>query len=133
MATSDVTEFPTAPSAAATTTLAARTATTPPGQARPAHDDLAHDDLAPAQPTAAVPGQRTVLDQGLVEELGAAPAGAPDFERPSVAGHGALPETADEADPGRGTPLQALAGWGGALVLGATCWAGALAVIGRFV
>ncbi|MEJ5946624.1 hypothetical protein WDZ17_15100 [Pseudokineococcus basanitobsidens] len=40
---------------------------------------------------------------------------------------------ADDGDTGRGTPLQALAGWGAALVVGAACWAGALAVVTRLV
>ncbi|MEJ5914105.1 hypothetical protein [Pseudokineococcus sp. 1T1Z-3] len=42
-------------------------------------------------------------------------------------------EAADVADPeddlGRGTPLQAMAGWGAAFVLGASTWAGGLALV----
>ncbi|MEJ5866180.1 hypothetical protein WDV85_00330 [Pseudokineococcus sp. 5B2Z-1] len=71
----------------------------------------------------------------------------PVFERPATAGAPAPAAWVDErrgvadqdgaapvADvPDRGTPLQALAGWGAALVLGAVCWGGALTLLARVV
>lgn len=120
MATSDLSDSPTASSAGALVTTRARGAATglvppPPGQVRPAHDDL---------PTA--PAGQAPPEEPLVRE----PVDEPVFERSRPAA-GEVPGAVE--DEGRGTPLQALAGWGGALVLGAACWAGVLAVVGRAV
>jgi len=129
MATTDGTDLPTATHAGPPGVLAQSAPLgllgPPPGQVRPVHDDL------PAE--RAVVREQPALDPSVVEELVGAPTRAPEFERPAVAGAGVPTGTADEADPGRGTPLQALAGWGAALVVGAACWAGALAVVGRVV
>ena len=147
MATSDLTDSPTAPSAGATTTaLASRIPSglvvPPPGQVRPVHDDLATE---PAGASALAPPAQQVVSELVVselvvaepvvaepvaEELVAEPVQEPAFERPVVGGEDPA-GVSTEDDEGRGTPRQALAGWGGALVLGAACWAGALSVVSR--
>lgn len=38
-----------------------------------------------------------------------------------------------ESEPYRGTPMEALLGWLGAVVVGVACWAGALSVLARLV
>jgi len=162
MATSDLPDPPTAPPAGATSTGLVDRSTTglpapapsrapasqaPPGQVRPVHDDLGVEpvQLPADEPAAGEPVvvERAEVDQAAAERAEQAAVAASDdlvvarleeleFARPTLAG-ARSPRTSEEDGEGRGTPRQAMAGWGAALVLGAACWAGALAVVSRVV
>jgi len=102
---------------AAGTAVAASPVTAPPSQVRPTHDDATV--LPVPAPRAAAPSE--VVDAPLADL--AAPvqdAPAPVQEVPAA-----------PLDATRGTPLQALAGWSGALAAGVACWAGVAAVVSR--
>ncbi|GAA2030028.1 hypothetical protein WDZ16_03895 [Pseudokineococcus marinus] len=120
-------------------------------------DAPAGSTLAAERP---VPRQHVAVDPVAVDPVAADPvpvgAVAPGhgvlehvFERPATAGAPAptawVVDLCDDVRPSaddvrsvgpvatgtRGTALQAMAGWGGALVVGAACWAGALTVLTR--
>jgi hypothetical protein len=102
---------------AAGTAVAASPVTGPPSQVRPTHDDATV--LPVPAPRAAAPSE--VVDVPVADLV------APVQDAPAPVQE--VPAT--PLDTTRGTPLQALAGWSGALAAGVACWAGVAAVVSR--
>jgi len=109
---------------AAGTAVAASPVTAPPSQVRPTHDDATV--LPVPAPRAAAPSE--VVDAPLAD-LAAPVQDAPAPVQDAPAPVQDVP--AAPLDATRGTPLQALAGWSGALAAGVACWAGVAAVVSR--